>query len=60
MIEDPKSVSGTKVVILDCCHSGGAEIGKGKINDPMQLITSIKDDSEALEQGEGICILAAS
>ena len=25
----------------------------------MQLITSIKEDSEALEQGEGICILAS-
>jgi len=60
VIEDPGSVSGTKVVILDCCHSGGIEIGKGQIDDPMQLIMSIKEDSEALEQGEGICILAAS
>ena len=60
VIEDPRSVSGRKVVILDCCHSGSAEIGKGEINDSMQLITSIKEDSEALEQGEGICILAAS
>jgi YVTN family beta-propeller protein len=54
------SVSTKKVVILDCCFSGSAEIGKGKINDSIQLITSIKEDSEALEQGEGICILAAS
>ena len=56
MIEDPRSVSGRKVVILDCCYSGSAEIGKGTINDSMQLIKSIKEDSEALEQGEGICI----
>jgi Flp pilus assembly protein TadD len=54
------SVSTKKVVILDCCFSGSAEIGKGKINDSIQLITSIKEDSEPLEQGEGICILAAS
>jgi DNA segregation ATPase FtsK/SpoIIIE, S-DNA-T family len=60
VIEDPRSVSGRKVVILDCCFSGSAEIGKGKINDSIQLIESIKEDSEALEQGEGICILAAS
>jgi YVTN family beta-propeller protein len=54
------SISTKKVAILDCCFSGSAEIGKGKINDSMQLITSIKEDSEALEQGEGICIMAAS
>jgi tetratricopeptide (TPR) repeat protein len=60
VVEDPKSVSGTKVVILDCCHSGEVEIGKGEIDNSMQLITSIEKDSKALEQGEGICILAAS
>jgi tetratricopeptide (TPR) repeat protein len=54
------STSSKKVAILDCCHSGSTEIGKGEINDPMQLIKSIEEDSEALEQGEGICILAAS
>jgi hypothetical protein len=58
VIEDSKA--GKKVVILDCCFSGSFEIGKGKINDSIQLITSIKEDSEPLEQGEGICILAAS
>jgi YVTN family beta-propeller protein len=54
------SVSTKKVVILDCCFSGSAEIGKGKTSDSIQLITSIKEDSEEIEQGEGICILAAS
>jgi DNA segregation ATPase FtsK/SpoIIIE, S-DNA-T family len=42
VIEDPRSVSGRKVVILDCCHSGSIEIGKGETNDPMQLIKSIE------------------
>jgi tetratricopeptide (TPR) repeat protein len=55
------SPSSKKVAILDCCHSGSTEIeAKGEINDPVQLIESIEKDSEALEQGEGICILAAS
>jgi uncharacterized caspase-like protein len=53
-------ISTKKVAILDCCNSGSAEIGKGEIDYSMQLIKSIKEDSETLEQGEGICILAAS
>jgi hypothetical protein len=45
---------------LDCCYSGSARIGKGQRNDSKQLIASINEESKALEEGDGKCILAAS
>jgi uncharacterized caspase-like protein len=52
------SISTRVVAIMDCCHSGSANVSKG--NDASSLILSINEDSKILEQGEGKCILAAS
>jgi uncharacterized caspase-like protein len=58
--EIQESTSKKIVLMLDCCHSGSAAISKGNTNKTSQLISTIEKDSKIIEEGEGICILAAS
>ena len=55
-----ESTSKRVVIILDCCYSGSAMISKGSVKDGSRLISTIEKDWRIIEEGEGICILAAS
>lgn len=56
-----KSISQRIVIILDCCNSGAAMIGKGGDEDAANAgRKALEEKSRVLESGEGRCILAAS
>jgi hypothetical protein len=56
-----QSRSTKKIVLLDCCYSGLARLGKGSAEDAASLgLAAISHKgSQLLHSGEGICILAA-
>jgi Caspase domain/PsbP-like protein len=56
-----QSKSTKKIVLLDCCYSGLARLGKGSAEDAASLgLAAISHKgSQLLHSGEGICILAA-
>jgi hypothetical protein len=56
-----RSISTSVVVILDCCYSGSAKIGKGHEEDAAKIgSTAIDVKSRRLPQGQGKYILSAS
>ncbi len=56
-----RSTSIRTITILDCCYSGAAKLGKGHEEDSAKIgISTIENQTNALQQGEGKCILAAS
>jgi tetratricopeptide (TPR) repeat protein/uncharacterized caspase-like protein len=52
------------ITILDCCHSGAFELTTGSRGDPNDVAKKahidIEDKSNALKQGRGKCLIAAS
>jgi len=55
-----KCKSSRIVVILDCCYSGGAELGKGYEDLTVLGEGAINNASKIIQQGIGKCILASS
>jgi tetratricopeptide (TPR) repeat protein len=54
------SIAGTRIIILDCCYSGAAKVSKGYEDDAAKLGTiAIEREFNALEYGEGVCLMAA-
>lgn len=54
------SIAERKIIILDCCYSGAAKVSKGHEDDAAKLGTAaIERQFNALEYGEGVCLMAA-
>lgn len=56
-----RTIATRVILILDCCYSGSARISKGYEGDAAKLAyAAVNNRFNAISNGEGICLLAAS